>query len=49
MINERREGMEIDLQKLLLSYLHNWWIIAAFAVGGCACAGYYGQLYHADV
>jgi len=31
MINERREGMEIDLQKLLLSYLHNWWIIAAFA------------------
>lgn len=28
MNNERRENMEIDLQKLLLSYLDKWWLIA---------------------
>lgn len=27
MINEGRDGYEIDLQKLLLSYLQKWWLI----------------------
>lgn len=32
MRNERRENMEIDLQKLLLAYLRKWWLILAAAV-----------------
>lgn len=28
-MNEMRNGMEIDLQKLLLAYLQKWWIIVA--------------------
>ena len=26
-IDERNEGLEIDLQKLILAYLHKWWLI----------------------
>ena len=32
MKNERRENLEIDLQKLLLAYLQKWWLIAAAAL-----------------
>ncbi len=32
MNNEKREGFEIDLQKLLLSYLNKWWLIVASTV-----------------
>lgn len=31
-MNERRDGVEIDLQKLLLAYLHKWWLILATAI-----------------
>ena len=35
MNNEKRDGLEIDLQKLLLAYLSKWWIIvAATALAG---------------
>jgi len=32
MRNERREGLEIDLQKLLGAYIRKWWLIAAAVV-----------------
>ena len=35
---ENREGMERDLQKLLLAYLNKWWIILVTAVIAAVCA-----------
>jgi len=32
MLNENRDGFEIDLQKLLLAYLSKWWLIALCAL-----------------
>ena len=32
MINENRDALEIDLQKLLLAYLNKWWLIVACTV-----------------
>lgn len=32
MMNEKREGLEIDLQKLLLAYIKKWWLILACTV-----------------
>ena len=37
MINENRDGLEIDLQKLLMAYLSKWWQILASA-GAAALA-----------
>jgi len=31
-MNERRDGLEIDLQKLLLAYLRKWWLIVGVAL-----------------
>ena len=31
-MNEKRDAMEIDLQKLLFAYLHKWWLIVVCAV-----------------
>ena len=32
MMNEKRDAMEIDLQKLLFAYLRKWWLIVVCAV-----------------
>ena len=54
MINENRDGLEIDLRKLLLTYLSNWWLIAV-CTGVAALAALYITLnfitpmYKADV
>lgn len=39
-MNERNEGLGIDLQKLLMAYLHKWWLIllAAVLMAGAALA-----------
>lgn len=39
-MNERNEGLGIDLQKLLMAYLHKWWLIllAAVLMAGAAFA-----------
>jgi len=54
MINENRDGLEIDLQKLLLAYLNKWWLIAVCTVVTAAMALFITQsfitpLYKADV
>lgn len=41
MMNEKREGMEIDLQKLLLTFLRRWWIIVIAAVLAGVITYYY--------
>ena len=41
MMNEKREGMEIDLQKLLLAFLRKWWLIVAAGILGGVIALYY--------
>lgn len=38
MINENRDGYEIDLQKLLLAYLQKWWLILLCTVIAAAAA-----------
>lgn len=40
MMNEKRDGLEIDLQKLLLAYLRKWWLILACTVLAGAIALY---------
>ena len=37
-MNETRNGMEIDLQKLLLAYLQRWWMIVATVLVGAVVA-----------
>lgn len=39
MFNENRDGYEIDLQKLLITYLQKWWVIllCTLAVAAAAC------------
>ena len=32
MLNENRDGLEIDLHKLLMAYLHRWWLIGICTV-----------------
>lgn len=41
MTNERKEGLEIDLQKLLIACLRRWWVIVL-----CALVGVGGALYY---
>lgn len=53
-MNERRDGMEIDLQKLLLAYLRKWWLIVgvAFVAGVVSLVitmNFITPLYRADV
>lgn len=38
MINENRDGYEIDLQKLLIAYLQKWWLILLCTVAVAAAA-----------
>ena len=40
MLNETRDGLEIDLQKLLLAYLNKWWLIALAALIAVGAAIY---------
>ena len=40
MINEGRDGYEIDLQKLLMAYLQKWWLIVLCAALAGASAWY---------
>jgi capsular polysaccharide biosynthesis protein len=54
MINENRDALEIDLQKLLLAYLNKWWLIVVSTVlAGLAAlyisANFITPMYEADV
>lgn len=54
MTNESKESMEIDLQKLVSTYLHRWWIIVLCAVLAASGALYYTRnhitpIYKAEV
>lgn len=54
MVNKNKEGLEIDLQKLLWAYLSRWWMIVGTAVLTGAIALYYTMycitpLYQASV
>lgn len=41
MVNKRNEGLEIDLQKLLLAYLSRWWLIFGAALLAGVVSLYY--------
>lgn len=53
-MNDNRNGLEIDLQKLLMAYLHKWWLIvigvvvAAF-VTGIVSAYFITPMYQAKI
>ena len=54
MINENRDALEIDLQKLLLAYLNKWWLIVVCTVAAALAALYITinfitPMYKADV
>ena len=54
MIHDRREGLEIDLQKLLLTYLSRWWLILgagviAALIALCTTIGFITPMYRASV
>ncbi len=54
MVNGNKEGLELDLQKLLLAYLRKWWLLAGCAVvaallAGCFTVNFITPLYSADV
>lgn len=38
MVNEKREGFEIDVQKLMLAYLSKWWVILFSTIMGTLAA-----------
>ena len=40
LLNENRDGLEIDLQKLLLDYLNKWWLIALATVAAMLAAAF---------
>ena len=54
MINDNREALEIDLQKLLLAYLNKWWLIVVSTIVAALAAVYITAnfitpMYKADV
>lgn len=54
MINEKRDGLEIDLQKLLMAYLRKWWLIVictvlAGAIALFVTAKFITPMYRAEV
>lgn len=40
MLNETRDGLEIDLQKLLMAYLSKWWLIGGAALAAILVSFY---------
>ena len=54
MMNDNRDGYEIDLQKLMIAYLEKWWAIVACTVAGAVMAmiisvNFITPLYQANV
>lgn len=41
MVNGNKEGLELDLQKLILAYLRKWWLLAGCAVAAALLAGWF--------
>ena len=41
MVNGRKEGFEIDLQKLIMAYLSRWWLILGVAILAALASWYY--------